>query len=252
MKPLSSQTASEIVYDVEPRQNIALARNRALSHVRSRYFAFIDDDEAASETWLQSLVDCAARYQADVVFGPVLRALPDDAPAWASDCFRVDRLETGREVEFGGAGNVLLRSDILRRVAVRFDAAFGLTGGEDTDFFYRLHLSGCKLVWCDEALASEPVAPSRLTLQWVRRRGFRGGQTYNRIFVRRYTRLRKIRWFLVKTAHLAGGLVAAPVLRLLSYPSYVALTVRIAAATGQLSACFLERGFEEYSAKRYR
>lgn len=242
----------EVVYDVEPQQNISMARNRALAHLKSEYFAFIDDDESASPHWLRSLHESLHRYHADVAFGPVLCMLPIDAPDWAEKCFRRPRSQTGTTRQFGGAGNVMARRCVIDKSGARFNPAFGLTGGEDTDFFYRLHLSGCRLIWCDEAVAVEPVPDARLTLQWIRRRGFRGGQTYQRIFVSRYSPFRKAGWFVTKTAQLLSGVVATPFLRCISYPSYVALTVRIAAAAGQLSNCFSGENFEEYSLRHYQ
>lgn len=242
----------EVVYDVEPRQNIALARNRAMSHVQADYFAFIDDDESASPRWLRCLLDSLIKYDADIVFGPVQSTLPAHAPNWASACFRRQQRRTGELLEFGGTNNVLLARRVIDESDERFNPAFGLTGGEDTDFFYRQFLDGRRLIWCDEALVVEPVPDARLTLQWIRRRGFRDGQTYHRIFVSRYSPLDKALWFVSKTAQLTGGLLAAPFARVVSYRSYVALTVRIAAATGQLSCWISGENFEEYNIRRYQ
>ncbi|MGZ3157855.1 MAG: glycosyltransferase [Burkholderiaceae bacterium] len=242
----------DILYDVEPQQNIALARNRALSHVSAEYFAFVDDDESVSEKWLRSLLDCMEAEHADFVFGPVWSALPENAPNWAEACFKKKPRETGTLMEFGGAGNVMGKRDAIERPVARFNPAFGLTGGEDTDFFYRLFLSGRRLVWCNEAWATEPVPDARLTLQWIRRRGYRDGQTYRRIFVAHYSTFRRAVWFLTKLFQLVTGILMAPFIRLLSYPSYVALTVKIAAASGQLSSCFSGENFEEYNARHYQ
>jgi succinoglycan biosynthesis protein ExoM len=242
----------DVLYDVEPQQNIALARNRALEHVTADYFAFVDDDEAVSKKWLKSLLSCMNVHHADFVFGPVMSTLPPHAPEWAPACFKKKPLQTGALMEFGGAGNVLGKRSAIEQPSVRFNPAFGLTGGEDTDFFYRLFLSGRRLVWCNEAWATEPVPDARLTLQWIRRRGYRGGQTYRRIFVTRYPLYRKTVWFLTKLFQVVAGILMAPFIRLLSYPSYVALTVRIAAATGQLSSCFSGENFEEYNVRHYQ
>ncbi|MGZ5801376.1 MAG: glycosyltransferase [Burkholderiaceae bacterium] len=242
----------EIIYDVEPQQNIALARNRALNHVSSEYFAFVDDDESVSQQWLSSLLSSMKEYQADFVFGPVISALPENAPNWAAACFKKQWRKTGTLMEFGGAGNVLGKMSAINHPVMRFNSAFGLTGGEDTEFFYRLFLSGKRLVWCNEAWATEPVPDARLSLQWIRRRGFRGGQTYRRIFVTRYTTYQKAIWFFTKLFQLVTGILVAPIIRLVSYPSYVALTVRIAAASGQLSSCFSGENFEEYNVRRYQ
>lgn len=242
----------DILYDVEPEQNLALARNRALQHVRSEYFAFIDDDESVCNIWLRAFLQSLIRYKADIAFGPVICTLPANAPNWAMQSFRRPRRHTGEPVPFGATNNVMARRKILDDPHLRFDPEFGLTGGEDTDFFYRQHLAGRRLIWCDEAMVSESVPETRLTLSWIRRRGFRGGQTYQRIFVARYSALKKAAWFVFKTAQLVGGIFAAPIVRCVSYPAYVALTVRIAGASGQLSRCFSGANFEEYNRRRYQ
>ena len=155
-------------------------------------------------------------------------------------------------MQFGGAGNVLMKRRMVTHPHTRFDPSFGLTGGEDTEFFYRLFVSGRRLIWCDEAVVTEPVSETRLTLQWIRRRGFRSGQTYQRIFVTRYSTVQKALWFVTKAMQVLSGVIAAPVIRMVSYPAYVALTVRIASASGQLSRCFSGENFEEYSARHYQ
>lgn len=241
------RTASglDILYDVEPQQNISLARNRALSHLHAEYFAFVDDDETVCEAWLRHLLNGLHRYQADIVFGPVISILPTNAPAWAKENFKRELHSSGMEIKTGGAGNVLMKRSILINMP-HFNPSFGLTGGEDTDFFYRMHLAGRHLVWCDDAWAVEPVAPERLTLTWLRRREFRGGQNFMKIYVRRYPAYRKPIWFALKCAQITGAVLTLPILRLLSYPQYVALTARLAAASGQLSYCFSGKDYEEY------
>jgi len=236
----------DVVYDVEPEQNIALARNRTLKHLESDYFAFVDDDEMVSEHWLHRLLDAARRYQADIVFGPVISVFPANPPSWVEKNFQRPRRPTGQEVLTGGAGNALVRRAILRTGIPAFDPSFGLTGGEDTDFFYRMHLAGHRLVWCDEAWAKEPVPSDRISLEWLRRRGFRSGQNYARIFISRYAPYRLPLWFVTKSIQLLGATLTLPLIRLYSYSRYVALSVRMAAAFGQLSYCFSGKYYEEY------
>ncbi|SFU91663.1 glycosyltransferase family 2 protein [Pseudoduganella namucuonensis] len=247
-----ARSAVPLVYDAEPRQNIALARNRALAHCDAECIAFIDDDELPCAGWLAALLDSQARYQADVVFGPVDSSLPPDAPPWARDCFSKPALATGTPVRMGGAGNVLFRREVLLGRSDPFDPDFGLTGGEDTDWFYRLHLAGRRMVWCAEAQASEAVPAARLRLSWARRRAFRGGQTYYRVCVRRYSGARTALWCAVKSAQLLAALAAAPLLLLLHRRAYVALTLRAAGAAGQLARWLSRRDVEEYHVRHAR
>jgi succinoglycan biosynthesis protein ExoM len=50
-----------IHYCVEPRQNIALARNRALSQASGEWILFIDDDEIADENWITEYLKLVER-----------------------------------------------------------------------------------------------------------------------------------------------------------------------------------------------
>ena len=245
-----AQGAPPLLYQIEPQQNIALARNRALQMSQAEFIVFIDDDELPARGWLTALLASAQQYQADLVFGPVHSVLPADAPAWVQRCYRKPDRPSGATLRHGGAGNVLLRRTVLS-LPDWFDPAFGLTGGEDTDWFYRLHLQGKRLIWCAEAVATEPLAPIRLEPGWARRRAFRSGQTYYRVFVQRYSPGASLLWFVGKSLQLLAGLALAPVLRLISYSAFMALTLRIAGAAGQLSRCLSARNFEEYHARRH-
>lgn len=248
----SSGNVLEVVYDVESDPCIAHARNRALRHAKADYVALVDDDETVSRDWLRQLLDTMHRYQADVVFGPVISVLPNGAPPWARRCFHRTRRRTGEPVHHYGAGNVLLRRPAITADRLRFDPAFGGTGGEDTDFFYRLHLAGRRMVWCDEAIAHVAVPAARLTLAWMRERGFNGGQNWARIFASRYSYPRKLLWLVLMLAQLTIGLPLALGLRWLAYPQYVALTVRLAGTAGQLAACFPGGHLEGYNPRHSR
>ena len=48
----ASKSSLSVEYCVEPQQNIALARNRAVQQARGDLIAFIDDDETPSDLWL--------------------------------------------------------------------------------------------------------------------------------------------------------------------------------------------------------
>ncbi|WP_129779385.1 glycosyltransferase family 2 protein [Peristeroidobacter soli] len=173
-------------YVCETEANIAKARNRALAEARSRYAAFIDDDEVASPQWLATLLRAREQYRASVVVGPVMPLLPVDTPRWviAGRFFDRPRRVTGTIANpgAGGTGNVLLDLHEVSRTRVLFDASYGIWGGEDTDFFQRLAAAGVNAVWCDEAEAHEYVQPHRLKIRWLMRRSFIGGHCFARIF----------------------------------------------------------------------
>jgi succinoglycan biosynthesis protein ExoM len=100
-----------IAYCVEPRQNIALARNRALAHSAGDFVAFIDDDESPSRTWLATLYKACQRLGSDGVLGPVLPSFENPPPAWITKGRFFDRPshQTGRFLNWTECrtGNVL-------------------------------------------------------------------------------------------------------------------------------------------------
>ncbi len=64
-----------VTYCVEPQQNIALARNRALQQASGDFIAFIDDDEFPAGDWLCALFKTCEAYGVTGVLGPVLTVL---------------------------------------------------------------------------------------------------------------------------------------------------------------------------------
>jgi succinoglycan biosynthesis protein ExoM len=182
-----SGTPYDLVYALQPRQNISITRNRSVQLARGHWLAFVDDDERAPPEWLARLLQCANAFQADGVLGPVIPRLPTCAPGWVRRGRFHDwaRMATGHVVPANRLrfGNVLLQRPCLRQQPGPFDPALGLTGGEDGDLLNRLRMDGARLVWCDEAQVEEPVDPSRLRFRWLWLRALRGGQDYARHFL---------------------------------------------------------------------
>lgn len=167
-------------YVHEPRPGIAVARNAALEALPSdaTAVAFIDDDERADPDWLRALVDCANHSGADTVSGPVMSMFPEGAPADldASGYIRRTDFPTGPWTYRPATNNVLVRSSwFLEPNGFRFDEAFNLTGGEDSDLFERMQAAGARSWWCAEAVVSEDVPWERTTRAWMRQRGIRAG-----------------------------------------------------------------------------
>lgn len=180
---LSSEQPVPIRFVNEPEQNISRARNAGIGASTGSLVAFLDDDEEASADWLDHLVKTQRRFHADAVFGPVIPAFEESVPpAWESISSLYSRdngLETGVVVSGGATGNVLIRVSCLPG-GDPFDPAFGLTGGEDTDFFVRLARSGALFVWCAEAATTEFLPSSRCTQSYLLRRAFRSDQSFVR------------------------------------------------------------------------
>ncbi len=169
----------EVHYDVEPRQNIAMARNKALANAKGDFIAFIDDDEFPVSGWLLTLFDACHKYQADGVLGPVIPHFEQTPPRWVTrgGFFDRPRHETGFFIDWteGRTGNLLFRRKILKGIGDPFKPEFG-SGGEDRNFFMRVTAKGCRFVWCDEAVAYEVVPPIRWDRNFMLRRALLRGK----------------------------------------------------------------------------
>lgn len=173
-----------IRYVVAASPGVAAARNRALEEARGEWLAFIDDDEVAAPNWVAELFKCAIRTKAQVVFGLVRSVYPVGCADWIreGDLFGRTLPPTGTQVDHGPTGNALLARSVLAPGCDRFDVAYGATGGEDTEFFFRLSRTGTRMVVCREAVVSETVEEQRLNRRFLLKKAVRVGETYFRIF----------------------------------------------------------------------
>jgi|SRR5215813_452954 len=173
----------QATYCAEPRQNIALARNKSIECAAGDFIAFIDDDEFPDDTWLFNLLNAYRNYDADGVLGPVKPHFESAPPRWLTKGRFFDRPThpSGHKMNWTEArtGNVLFRKDIVKTVEVPFRSQFD-TAGEDVDFFRRMMDQGFKFVWCDEAPVYELVPASRCTRSYLLRRALLRGSNFHK------------------------------------------------------------------------
>jgi glycosyltransferase involved in cell wall biosynthesis len=164
---------------MEPRQNIALARNKVVENADGDYLAFIDDDEFPCREWLLTLFKTCREHKVDGVLGPVLRHFDQTPPRWLEKSnFYVRRVNpTGMRVEWLEArtGNVLLKRELVAGDPAPFRPEF--RAGEDQDFFRRKIGEGRKFIWCAEAEAFETVPPARWNKKYLLRKALLRGAT---------------------------------------------------------------------------
>ncbi len=203
----------DIAYEIEPVRNVSLTRNRAIANAVGEYVAFIDDDEYATAGWLQALLDTLIKYEADVVFGPVIAEYPENTPYWVKQgrFFERGRQKTGGNSKHRASGNVLIKRSILLQMTQHFLPEFGRIGGEDTEFFFRMHKNNARMIWCDSAIVYEPVDRARMNAVWLGRRAFRCGQIFRRVYVDDENFSVKLRWGTIKSAFLIATASALPI-----------------------------------------
>jgi glycosyltransferase involved in cell wall biosynthesis len=168
-----------IRYCVQPEQNIALTRNKAIENAKGDFVAFIDDDEFPITTWLVTLFKACEQYGVDGVLGPVKPYFETEPPGWVVKGKFYDRptYPTGFVIDWrkGRTGNVLLKQRLFPAGEQAFRPDF-LTG-EDQDFFRRKIDEGRAFVWCNEAVAYEIVPPIRWDRRFMLRRALLRGKT---------------------------------------------------------------------------
>jgi succinoglycan biosynthesis protein ExoM len=152
-----------VSYCVEPRQNVALARNRAVDNASGDFIAFIDDDEEPFADWLLYLHDALTAYGADGAIGPGVARFVAPPPAWAvrGGFFERPSRPTGALLHWRETrtGNALLRRRIFAEQGYRFRAEYR-RGGEDSDLFRRLIADGMRIVACADAKVYRIIRPS--------------------------------------------------------------------------------------------
>jgi glycosyltransferase involved in cell wall biosynthesis len=166
-------------YAVEPDQNIAAARNKALENATGDFVAFIDDDEFPGEDWLMNMLATCEKHRASGVLGPVLPFFDRQPPNWlirGRFCER-PRYKTGTALPWRETrtGNVLFRRALLKGIQEPFSRHFG-SGGEDQEFFKRMMEKGAVFIWCDEGPVHEVVPPERWRRRYLLRRALLRGQ----------------------------------------------------------------------------
>jgi len=177
---VANTSSIPIAYIHAPKQNISVARNACLDATSADWIVFTDDDEIAPNDWVKNLWVRATETSADAVFGPVKAIYPNDAPNWIVQLDLHSSLVAPKPgiLKTGHTGNTMLRWKGQNWIGQRFDLDRGLSGGEDTDFFFRLGRLGANFDFAEKAVVVEDVHPDRMNMKWLKRRRFRMGQSY--------------------------------------------------------------------------
>jgi succinoglycan biosynthesis protein ExoM len=173
------QSKIAISYNLEPRQNISLARNKAIEVSKGNFIGFIDDDEFPDSRWLLNLFMAINRYKADGVLGPVLPYFEIEPPKWVlrGRFFNRPAYISGQVLEWQNTrtGNVLIKRAVFEEDNIWFGPEYG-SGGEDRDFFRRKIELGHVFIWCCEAPVYETVPPERWKIKVLIKRALLRGK----------------------------------------------------------------------------
>ncbi len=176
---------------IVPERGIAHVRNALVARVLERhpaqFIAMLDDDEWPDPLWLDEFLRVQQETGADALQGSIHRVFESNPGAWAVHCDGVSDVTapTGPISELVGAGNLLLRPEILEKIkSPWFDTSFAMTGGEDADFFMRLKEQGAHFAWANDAIVFDFVPTSRANLKWALRRAYSAGNSDMRVFLK--------------------------------------------------------------------
>ena len=187
----AAEISIPVRYCHAPKQNISIARNACLDAAKGAWVGFIDDDETVSEGWLTAMLGATQQGQTDIAFGPVWARYPDGTEAWLLEAdFHSTRTLEDQDLITGYSGNSFFNVKHPAIQGRRFNLDRGRTGGEDTEFFHECFRAGARLRYVPDASASEPVAPNRLSLDWLAKTRFQAGVTYGKVVKYRGSALR--------------------------------------------------------------
>lgn len=175
--------------------NISLARNVAIEATNGEILAFVDDDMLAPDGWADVVVEVMESTKADAFLGNVLpQLLPGGEPLPDLDLIYTRRLslpEGGRvwPTRYGHYKNARSANSAFRMATtfdrgLRFDPAFGTTGGEDTDIFAALYPFDPVVTYSLRGWMWELIPPERQKEDYLMRRCFRGSQVFVRAMVK--------------------------------------------------------------------
>jgi glycosyltransferase involved in cell wall biosynthesis len=230
---------------IAEKRGIAQVRNTLIEHALKTdadFIAMLDDDEWPDTHWLDAFLKTARDTNADVLQGSILFGM-DTVGDGHSDI----RRPTGPTDMLQGAGNILIRRAVLEETpAPWFDPAFGLTGGEDRDFFVRLQRAGRRFAWSDEARAHGDVPDTRAGSGWLLARAYSIGNSDMRVILKHRPGLARLAMELAKI--LAALLLSPPAAVILAAsPNRKARALQtMFRAAGKLSAMFGRR-YNEYA-----
>lgn len=195
----------------EKLSGIVHARNRGVLEalkLQPWAIAFIDDDECAHPTWLESLSSALCDTGAAVATGPVDYQLPSNREYLRPGSIYFESLERsfGETVTDIATNNTLVLATCFTSSEIWFDSKYSDTGGSDKEFFARLTAAGYRGIWVPTARVTEVVPAERATSKWLRQRDLRNGQINARLMMD--SGARRAHVWMLGLARVAKGAVA--------------------------------------------
>jgi len=187
---LNNKLQVEIKYTIEHQRGLSFARNKGVAIAKGEVIAFLDDDEIASENWLQEITQ---PYEIDEKIGcvggkinPVFPA--NNPPSWYSSEIQgffggVDNGGEAHEInpknEYLGGGNISFKKQLVVDLGM-FDTNLGVRGetsyaGEETALYLKVLKENYKVYYNPKAITYHFIEKERISKKYLYRRAFQNG-----------------------------------------------------------------------------
>ncbi len=171
----------EIRYFSYPVKGLSNVRNELIKRVieeNADYMLFMDDDEYPHPDWLNEMLKTLINNNADMVRGPVVPVFEEGIPASIRFWFKRKDYRNNEKIKKLATGNLIIKTETLKKLKVRFDERFNFTGSEDAYFGMQMHEKGASLYWTNRAMVYEFVPRDRTKLSWLMKRKHRGATNF--------------------------------------------------------------------------
>lgn len=154
------------------KKGIPHARNKCLKEakkIKSNYTCFVDDDSTIPEDWIKNNLNFFKRFEnCSIVSGPQNSSNKN---------IYYDLLKPNHnnlnKISWCATNNVILKSNILRKIKIQFDTRLNNIGGSDQLFFRKLNIIGFEIRWNKKNPIIENYQKDRDNIYWFIKRIFR-------------------------------------------------------------------------------
>ena len=134
--------------------------------------------------------------EADITIGHVNVTYSSSCPQWLSDGNLLNKFSFSdrSKLKRGHTASAMLPRTIVN--SYPFDPAYGNSGGEDTDVFFRAHRDGHTIIYCRDAAVTEYTDPRKENWEYLVRLNTAIGQNYYHIIYLKLTKAERVFAFL--------------------------------------------------------
>lgn len=176
---------SNFIFLFEPTQGLSHARNAALSLVKTKWVAFLDDDAVAEKNWVDVIFSTIRKDDFDV-FGGVYTAwhVLRERPRWFIESWE-SNIGVAKEYSrlfcgYPSGGNCVYKTDLVREYG-GFPVGLGMSGkkvayGEETKLIDKIRRNGGRVGFVPTMVINHCVLEHKYSLLWRLKRKFALGR----------------------------------------------------------------------------